>query len=1020
LGLEAEEISMATQKRTEPAEERAAPARESALVAESSPPDGQDHCPPPDEGPLVADAEECGGDLRVMAFAYADAEGTGTYQDGQGDTPLSGVEVTVTGVDGDTPFSDCQRTEAGVAFWPGLKQGKYRVTVLNAGPWTSQYGAPQAYHVTAGKGAPEETKPADPVAVTPVATTGVGIGFRPRPTCIRVLAFWDANGTGDPHCQRRINNVRVDFCDASGERLACGETHDDCFEQTIARPGLIAVVPQASVKAGNRSLRAVSDRILVATVPGGCQGVAVAYRLRQTELRVGACLMRDVHGKTEKGPLRGVVEFALHRGNTVGSQAGPVVGTSSQGDPAVFRDLDVGSTYTLVAVSWPKHINGVGIKLDSPPGGAVTVTLTEAPSDLRNAFCFKPCLGRVMGTVVDDACGEGVDNAPVVVSRADGRNSSLTATSTAEGIFVIDGVPPGNYVVRLEESRFNSLDGKSWELSPSQPAEQAITVPACATGQVPAFRVTQDIHKVFGQVRSQEGKPIPFAVVNILNDAGKPQCTVHADEDGNYECVLERAGKYFVAVQGASGPDQWFPAEVHSAQQRNVTAFTQTGSPAPPPPPPNGQAAESLIDATAYPILTEEISYAAGPRPAAPGGAGAAPLGQIVEGALRDVLGWRPKTTDPKGFTAALTQAFALTEVAGHTEWKWTPRSYTVQTDLGAVTGAQASIYTRAKVALDQSLPLLEGLHPLVPSVDAEDLESLRGIVSSELGELVSEFGVEGGPRVARVDQLFGLLTGSFFPSPPPSNPEQLGQGAMLKTLADRFGLNRSFVNTIDDEQNLTNYLILVDYVLGLQQSWTGDQRQYFTRGNGTGSPQPFFGTQLVLLSRALEVVAESVQSVAFALDSVFVGPAERQTLELKFPADQPIWIPYLSGPGGGLLAGLGRFNFPDNTPSLFVAELLEWVQRVASQEGPRLVKEGGKDGITAFKQIANDLRKFAHGALIRHSLGGTAGSDGTQDKATLPPAYRTPRVQRALQELADQLDETYKLAFPIIPPQFP
>jgi hypothetical protein len=147
---------------------------------------------------------------------------------------------------------------------------------------------------------------------------------------------------------------------------------------------------------------------------------------------------------------------------------------------------------------------------------------------------------------------------------------------------------------------------------------------------------------------------------------------------------------------------------------------------------------------------------------------------------------------DPQGFE-------------GHTEFTWTPRSYTVQTDPGALTGAQASIHTRAKDALDQSLPLLDALYALIPYLGDEDRETVQALVRTQLTALVSEFGVPGGPRVPRVDELFELL---------------LGASGSLGLIRQRFGLERQYVTTVDDEQNLTNYLILVDYVIGLQQSW--------------------------------------------------------------------------------------------------------------------------------------------------------------------------------------------------------
>ena len=69
------------------------------------------------------------------------------------------------------------------------------------------------------------------------------------------------------------------------------------------------------------------------------------------------------------------------------------------------------------------------------------------------------------------------------------------------------------------------------------------------------------------------------------------------------------------------------------------------------------------------------------------------------------------------GFQAALTGAFQLREVEGHTQWAWQQRGYAVQADMGALTGAQASIYARARSALDQLLPLLAGLTSLNPAL---------------------------------------------------------------------------------------------------------------------------------------------------------------------------------------------------------------------------------------------------------------------------------------------------------------
>jgi hypothetical protein len=418
--------------------------------------------------------------------------------------------------------------------------------------------------------------------------------------------------------------------------------------------------------------------------------------------------------------------------------------------------------------------------------------------------------------------------------------------------------------------------------------------------------------------------------------------------------------------------------------------------------PPGGGA---VGDLQSYPVLTEEVP--AGVLPSTTGAAtagsagGTSALSQTADKAIREVLSWRTKSDDPQGFVQALGQSFDLKEVEGHTEWTWTPRSYTVQTDMGVVTGAQASIYTRAKVALDQSLPLLNGLYPLTPNVEPEDLRTVQSVVSIQFTALVNELGVVGGPRVPRVDELFRLLLGHENPDEPPRRPEEVVRGS-LGLVRKRFGFERRFVTTVDDEQDLTNYYILVDYVIGLNHSWI-HEKEYFIRNGFKKDWAPFFGTQLVLLSRSLDVVAQAVQDAYFAMDSVFMGDAERQISQLNFRGLSP----KVPNPRTGQIETLQPF--PGNTSGLFVAELLDWVNRAATDELPRLLQDAGKDGIESLTSYMERLRRFVH-----TSIPPTPAAKG------LPPGYDTPRVRRAMQLVADGLDETYKLALQLKLPDQP
>jgi hypothetical protein len=295
-----------------------------------------------------------------------------------------------------------------------------------------------------------------------------------------------------------------------------------------------------------------------------------------------------------------------------------------------------------------------------------------------------------------------------------------------------------------------------------------------------------------------------------------------------------------------------------------------------------------------------------------------------------------------------------------------------VQTDLsGGITGAQASLYSRAKEALNQALPLLDGLYPLDPEADAEDVAALKGIARSQLTELVNELAVAGGPRISRINQYFQLLLQDGPPFPPKPGTSLITEPDDIKgtlgKLRDELGLKFSedFVNTVQDEQDVTNFRILSDYVTSLAQSWINNLGFF-----GLKTDKPFFGTQLVLLSRQLSVVSESVDEVRFALDSVFIGPAERQTLKLDFG--------------------------PDDEP-LFAEDLFNWVQSFATEEGPRLIQDGGKYGVQfSFLPVAQQLQR-----LVKT----------VHDRNPRDHGFRTFRVQRALEQLGQELDELVSLA---------
>jgi hypothetical protein len=775
--------------------------------------------------------------------------------------------------------------------------------------------------------------------------------------------------------EARNGNVLVDHADT-------GENGD--YElKDIDRPGLIEVRPASSFDRDGRIYRprAADASQFVLVEPGGSATVDITYEAQLVQIAVGAHVVEEVDGQTERRPFDGVTFQLFEQGKSK-----PLRELTAQAHAAnVFADLPAGS-YRIVAVP-PPASNGQRLQLTRPPTPALSIRVSNGQEvDLSQEFEFKPVRGSVIGLVVTAHDDTPVPDVAVVLSSQQQPQGIKRVLTDGDGEYEINDLLPGKYRIALEQRVVTAL-GRRWEAEPvagQTDAAQTVEVRARATTFVPEFRLVEEEHLISGQVFGPGGAAAPFVTVQIFSipdPEAKPIDNVLTDEKGCYQFHIPSAGTFYIRVREQDGvAPQLTPVNVSSSTTA-PPLFTSTrplatgggaGTTTPAP------VSQDLND---FPFLTEEVDLGARGGQAPPqGGTGA--VGRTVERELREVLGWRPRASDPKGFLAALQQAFTVTEVAGHTEVRWNPRSYSVeiQADLGAITGAQASLHTRAKGTLDQVLPLLDGLKPLRVDPDLENVDAIRAIVRSQLTELVAELGVEGGPRVQRVDQLFVFLLGE----PPVDLLGRTDRSVLrdpdkvkgtLGVLRDRLGLDRDRINTIDEEQDFTNFLVVLDHVVSLAESWDA-QREFFVRGSAT---EPFLGTQLVLLSRDLEVIAESVHEVEFAMDSVFLGPAERQTLELRFPAD--------ARPEFQLVAG---------SPPMFVSELLGWVERFATEEGRQLIDEGGRQGVVAFRPTIELLRVLVAAAQV--------SSVGLQDPSRMPAAYRRQRVQRAFAELAQQL----------------
>jgi hypothetical protein len=376
---------------------------------------------------------------------------------------------------------------------------------------------------------------------------------------------------------------------------------------------------------------------------------------------------------------------------------------------------------------------------------------------------------------------------------------------------------------------------------------------------------------------------------------------------------------------------------------------------------------DEIDEATAFPIMVSDgLPWTAGGQ--APGAAAPpSDLGSSALAAIKNVLGWayRPGA-DPKALVSALNQSFKALPRQGRVDYQYVARNYSVaiQADLGTISGAQKSLYTRAKATLDQMLVLLADLKPLLPDPDISEIEAIRSLVRSEINDVVLQLGADGGPNVQLVDEAFTFLGGPKW-----GVDDQTEQGTALNfrnvgghlgSIRRGFGLHDRWVNTIDEEQNMTNFIVLVDYVNSLYLSWKAN-RKFF---DGTEA-HAFMGTSLVQVSRALAVVAETVDEVRYVASTVFLGAPELQTLKLTYGSKAPI----------------------------FLGDLLDWVRRFATEEGRQIINESGKDGVVTFTRTAAQLKELVDGALNQPA-----------DDKRIPKGFKTKRVQDAIANLAQQL----------------
>jgi hypothetical protein len=724
--------------------------------------------------------------------------------------------------------------------------------------------------------------------------------------------------------------------------------------------------------------RGCTSNLTIAYAPG-LSSIQVTPRFRESSGGKGHVEAQDVPG----------VRFDLFVGGPDGG-AVPRTRVTSVVNPSVsFTDIPPGRA--ALVVTPPTRFGDRAIELRDA-GSATKVFEVEAGQNLvlDKQYQFRPAAGDVTVTVVADvADGNRLPGIPVRLSRVDnGTSGNPDIEFTGDdGVATFSAVPAGTYRVELAVDPV-PVDGRTWT---TNGAVRAVVVTAEDSRGGVELRLAEDVHLIRGTVFGQDGKPAAFVLVEIRTtpEAAQPFDTTLTNAAGQYEWSAPNAGQFFVTVPRQDGQAvQVLPVVVNSVVVQDVFLTNGSGGS-------TGATSTTTTtndDPTPFPLLVGNVDLTTGTAPQGRGGGGGygsghldSSAGATVSAAIRDVLGYRTKTADSKGFVTALQRSFSCHDKSGYTVCTWTPLSYaaTIPADLGALTGAQASIFERAKVSADSIIPLLDGLTPLASIADREDVDSIRSIVRSRVVEIVNELSLEGGPRTQRVDELFERLTGLVLDNDTENVDFFVVADSVageLGVLRQRFGFLRDQINLIAEEEDFTNFLIIVDSIGSLFITWQ-QVRGLFRRDAGQlagNADAPFLGTQLVLLSRQLGVITETVRETYFAMDSVFLGAAERQTVLLPLIDE----------------GGLGT--------SILLSELLDWIDRFVTEEGPRLVEDSGTDGVNALEPTIRRLSKLTTSAATLTPGAGTA---------TIPPTFFTGRVQLALRQLAGQLVTATTLA---------
>jgi hypothetical protein len=304
-----------------------------------------------------------------------------------------------------------------------------------------------------------------------------------------------------------------------------------------------------------------------------------------------------------------------------------------------------------------------------------------------------------------------------------------------------------------------------------------------------------------------------------------------------------------------------------------------------------------------------------------------APIGGDTTNALFSQLLGVQQTGDAVVFRKALANAFPVSSDFKVTYQAPSAAIQALHTGTIPATGEPASMQVRVRTIVNEVLPLLARLAPLTVR-DAEDAETARSLVGNELRELVALFGAETlVPQ--RIDLVFRKLM-QYDPDTSHlsfTDPDVVR--GLLGKLRDRFALTQDKADTLGEDQTRTDFRVIVNYVDMLKLSWHAMRADHDREGAES------IASLVQQMYRGLLTLRRAARNLDSALSAESIGQPERMAIEL------------------------------DTTPAITIAEVMSWVDDLASPRTIALLREGREAIASSFLPSAEQLCHIINTGLL-------------------------------------------------------